>query len=83
MQPTFLRLFDNDESRSTEYLAIASITRVRIERLHKGAVPGDPDEIRVVISFREQSDSTPTQITVVGAETRQLIETLNSLAPAQ
>jgi hypothetical protein len=82
MQPTFLRLFADDDSRVTEYLAIASITRVRVEPVHKERAQ-DPDESRVVISFRESSDSTPTQITVTGPEVPQLLETLNSLAPAQ
>lgn len=73
-QPTFLKLFADDDERSTEYLAIDTITEVKIEIT---PVERRPPTISVVIGT-----SNGARRVVTGREAKQLIKTLDSLSPA-
>ncbi len=73
MQPTFIRLFADDKERGTEYLAISTITQVRVEIKPLGR---GEQQTSVVISTLEGA----TRV-ITGAEAQQLIDTLDSLSP--
>ncbi len=74
MQPTFLRMFADDQERGTEYIAIETITRATVEKKprEKGGM-----ETNLVISTLEGA----TRV-IGGVEAQELIKTLDTLSPA-
>ncbi len=90
MQPTFLRLFADDNSRATEYVPLAMIERATITKTGPNLAAAADEQTRRQIAARHEPETIltvtvagrATTLTLVGAEAGRVIAALDALSPA-
>lgn len=91
MQPTFLRLFVDDDSKATEYIPVSEIDRVKVTKSAASLSAAVDDATRRELTARHVSETTVTitiknassPMVLTGHEAERALDVLDSLSPAK